>query len=279
MEEGLAASLPPALRRKRESGPVPARLRALEEELDSGALLEEPETSEAPVGEEMDQERLLKLLEINKQLALAKDIRALLDTIMDVATETTGAERGFLILVEGGRISFQTARNFRREEVAKPELKVSQTLVKRVMRSGQAVLTDNATEDQRFAEFESVERLELEVDRRIPFRLQELVIGALYLDNPARKGAFGQGDLSFLTALGDQAALAIGNLRHARQMEDMNKQLEKNLEKKSAQLEQAERALAERATKYPYEEIVGESPQIREVLLLVDKVVDTEVRS
>ena len=211
-------------------------------------------SGDASSGEDdVDQDRLLKLLEINKQLAQATDIRGLLDTIMDVATEATGAERGFLILVDDGKISFQTARNFRREEVAKPELKVSRTLVKRVMKSGQAVLTDNATEDQRFAEFESVERLELKSIISIPFRTGDKVIGALYLDNPARKGQFGPGDLQFLTALGDQASLAIRNMRHAEQMRLLNTQLEGDLEKKSEQLEQASRALADRATKYPYE--------------------------
>jgi len=145
------------------------------------------------------------------------------------------------------------------------------------MKSGQAVLTDNATEDQRFAEFESVERLELKSIVSVPFRLGDVVMGALYLDNPARKGQFGPGDLQFLTALGDQAALAIRNLRHSQQMQELNQQLEQNLEKKSAQLEQASRALADRATKYPYERIIGRSAQVREVLLLVDKVVDTDV--
>jgi transcriptional regulator with GAF, ATPase, and Fis domain len=280
VEDDLAASLPPALRRLRESGPAAALLRALHEEIEGAAATGavKPGNEPAATSEgDMDQERLLKLLEINKQLNQAQDMRALLDAIMDVATQTTGAERGFLILVDDGKISFQTARNFRREEVKKPELKISSSLVRRVMKSGSPVLTDNATEDERFAEFQSVERLELKSIVSVPFRSGDAVMGALYLDNPARKGAFGPGDLQFLSALADQAAIAIGNLRHAQQMAELNRQLEKNLEKKSAQLEQASRALADRATKHPYDEIVGESPQIREVLLLLDKVVDTDV--
>jgi transcriptional regulator with GAF, ATPase, and Fis domain len=225
----------------------------------------------------MDQDRLLKLLEINKQLNRAEDMRALLDTIMDVATQATGAERGFLLVVDDARITFQAARNFRKEEVAKPELKISSSIVRRVLKSGAPILTDNAREDERFAEFKSVERLELKSILSVPFRVGDVVMGALYLDNPARKGAFGPGDLQFLAALGDQAALAIRNLRQAEQMAALNRQLESNLAQKSAQLEVASRALSERATKHPYEEIIGTSPSIREVLLLLDKVVDTEV--
>ena len=280
VDEDLVASLPPALRRVREAGPHRRLYAALRAEIEApadGVPAADGAAESTPGGDEMDQDRLLKLLDINKQLNQAADMRALLDAIMDVATEMTGAERGFLILVDDGKISFQTARNFRREEVKKPELKISSSIVKRVMRAGAPILTDNATEDERFAEFQSVERLELKSIVSIPFRLGNTIMGALYLDNPARKGAFGQGDLQFLQALGDQAAVAIRNMRHAHEMEEMNRQLAKSLEKKSAQLEQASRALSERATKYPYDEIIGESPQIREVLLLVDKVVDTEV--
>jgi len=280
VEGDLEASLPPALRRLRESGPAAAAFKALHEEIAgaaaTGTSSRGTDTAASSEGE-MDQERLLKLLEINKQLNQAQDMRALLDAIMDVATQTTGAERGFLILVDDGKISFQTARNFRREEVKKPELKISSSLVRRVMKSGSPVLTDNATEDERFAEFQSVERLELKSIVSVPFRSGDSVMGALYLDNPARRGAFGPGDLQFLQALADQAAIAINNMRHAQQMAELNRQLASNLEKKSAQLEIASRALADRATKHPYEDIIGESPQIREVLLLLDKVVDTDV--
>src|SRR6185295_11907811 len=188
--------------------PVSGLHRSLRAEIDDVAgpnLTPEGTPSAAASEEEMDQERLLKLLEINKQLNQAQDMRALLDTIMDVATETTGAERGFLILVDDGKISFQTARNFRREEVKKPELKISSSLVRRVMKSGAPILTDNATEDERFAEFQSVERLELKSIVSVPFRSGDAVIGAMYLDNPARRGAFGPGDLQFLQALTDQA--------------------------------------------------------------------------
>jgi transcriptional regulator with GAF, ATPase, and Fis domain len=280
VEEDLTASLPPALRRQREAGASVALYRSLREEIEAtaGPGAARTGTPDAATSEEeMDQERLLKLLEINKQLNQAEDMRALLDTIMDVATTTTGAERGFLILVDDGKISFQTARNFRREEVKKPELKISSSLVRRVMKSGSPILTDNATEDERFAEFQSVERLELKSIVSVPFRSGDDVMGAMYLDNPARKGAFGPGDLQFLQALSDQAAIAIRNLRHANEMAALNRQLEQNLERKSAQLEVASRALADRATKHPYDEIIGESPQIREVLLLLDKVVDTDV--
>jgi transcriptional regulator with GAF, ATPase, and Fis domain len=280
VEDDLTASLPPALRRVREAGPAGGMYLALRDEIEAAlppGTAREGTSLAATSEEDMDQERLIKLLEINKQLNQAQDMRALLDTIMDVATTTTGAERGFLILVDDGKISFQTARNFRREEVKKPELKISSSLVRRVMKSGSPILTDNATEDERFAEFQSVERLELKSIVSVPFRSGDAVMGAMYLDNPARKGAFGPGDLQFLQALSDQAAIAIRNLRHANEMAELNRQLEKNLERKSVQLEVASRALAGRATKHPYDDIIGESPQLREVLLLVDKVVDTDV--
>ncbi len=276
VEDELSGSLPPALRRVRDSGPVPRRLEDLRDEIERHAE-ELGEAGTQLSGEDMEAERLLKLLQINKELNLARDLHALLDRIMDAATELTGAERGYLVLVDDGKISFQTARNFRREEVNKPELKISSNIIKRVMRAGEPVLTDNATEDARFQEFKSVSRLDLKSIVSIPFRLGTEIIGAMYLDNSIQRGAFGSGDLQFLTALADQAALAIRNMRQAKRLEEANKALTTDLEKKESELERASHALAERTTRFPYDEIVSQSPQMREMLLLVDKVVQTQV--
>ena len=70
----------------------------------------------------MEPQTLLRLLEFNKRLAAETDLPRLLESIMDSVIEITGAQRGFLILVEDGKVKFQAARNFGRTQVEKPEL-------------------------------------------------------------------------------------------------------------------------------------------------------------
>jgi transcriptional regulator with GAF, ATPase, and Fis domain len=225
----------------------------------------------------MDPETLLRLLEINKRLAGETDLARLLETIMDAVIEITGAQRGFLILTEEGKVKFQTARNFGRTQVEKPELQVSQTVVRTVIQSGRPLVTDNAAHDPRFAEAASVTALKLTSILSVPLRVQDRVLGALYVDNAARRFAFGEKEKETLSAFADQAAITIRALWRQRQVEEMNKTLERNLVKKSEELERVSRALDQAPFRYDYSEIVGRGSRMKTVLLLLDKLIETDI--
>ena len=225
----------------------------------------------------MEPETLLRLLEINKRLAGETDLSRLLETIMDAVIEITGAQRGFLILTEDGKVRFQTARNFGRTQVANPELQVSQTVVRTVIQSGRPLLTDNAAQDPRFEKAASVSGLKLTSILSVPLRVQDRVLGALYVDNAARRAVFGEKEKETLSAFADQAAITIRALWRQRQVEEMNRNLEQNLVRKSEELERVSRVLEQAPFRHDYSEIVGRGRRMKEVLLLLDKVIDTDV--
>ena len=208
--------------------------------------------------------------EINKRINSEGELPSLLDFILDTAVELTGAERGFLILVDGKRIAFQRTRNFRREEVDSPELKISQSIVRQVMATGKPILTDNATEDSRFSKFRSVDNLKLTSIVSVPFRSRGRQIGALYLDNQAKRGVFTDEDVETLLALSDQAAIAIQNLQ-------IQLKLTERIAAQDSELQRVKQALDERPYKYDYDAIIGTSSRMKEVFLLLDKIIDTEV--
>jgi transcriptional regulator with GAF, ATPase, and Fis domain len=225
----------------------------------------------------MKPETLLRLLEINKRLAGETDLARLLETIMDAVIEITGAQRGFLLLTEEGKVRFQTARNFGRTQVEKPELQISQTVVRSVIQSGRPLLTDNAARDPRFQEAASVSTLRLTSILSVPLRVQDRVLGALYVDNAARRAVFGEEEKEILVAFADQAAITIRALWRQRQVEEMNRALEQRLLHKSAELERVARALDEAPFRHSYAEITGRGRRMKEVLLLLDKVIETDV--
>src|SRR5258706_2029709 len=225
----------------------------------------------------MDPETLLRLLEINKRLAGETDLARLLETIMDAVIEITGAQRGFLILTEEGKVRFQTARNFGRTQVEKPELQVSQTVVRSVIQSGRPLVTDNAAHDPHFEQAASVTALKLTSILSVPLRVHEKVLGALYVDNAARRAVFGEQEKEPLLAFADQAAITIRALWRQQQVEEMNKALEVTLVKKSEELERVSRALDQTSFRYEYGGIIGRGPRMKEVLLLLDKLTETDI--
>jgi transcriptional regulator with GAF, ATPase, and Fis domain len=236
---------------------------------------------------ENSQVRTLRLLEINKRINSEHDIEALLDLIMDSVVELCDAERGFLILEEGGKFAVQTARNINREEIQSPEFSISHSIVQQTMQSGVPLILTNAQEDERFRQQQSVMTLNLRSVLCIPFKVRDRVLGALYLDNRLQKGLFSQRDLSILESFGDQAAIAIENARllrdnrvKAEEIEGLNRQLAAKLERTAAELATARETLEhdrrEFGLKYEYPNIIGWDGGLQTVIRLLDRVVDSD---
>src|SRR5690606_9785869 len=90
---------------------------------------------------------LLILSEINKELNSETDLSVLLELIMDTAIHLIGADRGFLILVRGDHLEFRVARNIDYGVVQSPEFKISNSVIRQVVKTGEPILTSNAQVD------------------------------------------------------------------------------------------------------------------------------------
>lgn len=159
-------------------------------------------------------ERLLRILEINRAMVSERQPKKLLALILDAVIELTGAERGFLILKgEQGGGQVEVARNLDREAVRSPEFKISHTIAERVMKSGEAVLTDSASDDAEFGKLASVAGMQLRSILCVPLRFQGETIGCVYIDHRFRTGEFAEDAMKLIGLFADQAAVSVENAR------------------------------------------------------------------
>jgi serine phosphatase RsbU (regulator of sigma subunit)/pSer/pThr/pTyr-binding forkhead associated (FHA) protein len=177
----------------------------------------------APGGKEDDQtarrlSNLLILQEINKELNSETDLSVLLELIMDTAIHLIQADRGFLILVRDQQLEFKVARNIDYGVVQSPEFKISNSVIRRVVKTGEPVLTSNAQFDLR--DLKSIAALELRSLLCAPLRAKGKVIGTLYLDSQSQHGQFDDEGRDLIMAFGDQAAIAIENARLLREAKE-----------------------------------------------------------
>ncbi len=240
---------------------------------------------------------LLKLLDINLEINSEHNLSRLLDKIIDTVIEVVNAERGYLVhLDKKGKIRFEAARGIDQADLSGGAPRaVSRSIMERTIASGTAVITNNAEEDERFADFASVQDFQLRSIMCAPLKTKRAVIGAVYVDNRSLKGNFQQKDLDLLEALCAQAAIATENaqlvednikkqekLLAAKQEVDLlNKELARKIEHQSSELAEVRRSL-ERSrrvleTKYNYENIVGQSPAMRAIFRLLDRTTDSDV--
>src|SRR5215813_3169060 len=176
---------------------------------------------EKVMGEVMDdrkasvqQERLAKLYEVSRVIGSSLDLQTVLDQVMDAIIQLTGAERGFLMLLDDdGNLNVRLARNFDQATIESGAFALSRTVTTRVLQTGQAIVTTNAQEDPRFAGQASVVANALRSIMASPLRVRGEVIGVTYVDNRVRTNLFSERDLEFLDAFAGQAAIAIDNAR------------------------------------------------------------------
>lgn len=161
------------------------------------------------------QARLSALYEVSRAIGSTLQIDEVLNHAMDAVIQLTGAERGFLMLVNpvSGDLDLKVARNFEGISLEKDEMKVSRSVIQEVMDTGQGVVTTDAQKDDRFAQQESVVLYSLRSILCAPLRARGEITGVVYVENKVRSGIFDQNDRELLQAFATQAAVAIQNAR------------------------------------------------------------------
>ncbi len=160
-------------------------------------------------------DRLGALFQVSKTIGTSLNLDIVLTQVMDAVIQLTGAERGFLTLIDPdtGSLDLRAARNFERENLHKKDMEISRTVVSSVIVSGEGIVTTDAQSDPRFAQQDSVIFYALRSILCAPLRVRGRIIGVIYVDNRAQTNLFTQDDLDLLNTFASQAAIAIENAR------------------------------------------------------------------
>ncbi len=160
------------------------------------------------------QAQLAALYEVSRVVGSSLDTDEVLNQVMDAIIKLTGAERGFLMLLdENDELEVKAARDLAQETLSKEEFAFSRSVIRLVAETGEQVVTNNASDDPRFSGKDSVVVHQLRSIQCVPLRARGSIIGVIYVDNPLRSGVFDEDDLEMLSAFSAQAAVAIENAR------------------------------------------------------------------
>jgi transcriptional regulator with GAF, ATPase, and Fis domain len=232
------------------------------------------------------------LMALNAKIGEAESEDSLLDAILDAAIELLEAGRGFLLLAGSDHLVVRRARRRGGEALVDPCSSLSVSVALATMREDRCVLTEDAVADGRFDARDSVVRLGLRSVVCAPMRFRGRVLGAIYLDDDDRAGAFSNRDVRLIEAFAGQAAVALEHwiqrreaaerrreaVRQSRRIARLNERLRRVLRRRTLALRRAKEDLAKQADelglRYRYDQIVGRSPAMGRVLRLVDRVTD-----
>ncbi len=166
----------------------------------------------------VEQLDLATVVRVSQAIFSEIDLKKLIDTLMVIALEHAGAERGLLIFSRGDDLRIEaeamTIRDtvevhLRQADVLPGEL--PQSVLRYVVRTRQSLLLDDATNQQPFSADDYVRTRRSRSILCLPLIKQSTLIGVLYLENAQASHVFTPARAAILRLLSSQAAISLEN--------------------------------------------------------------------
>jgi GAF domain-containing protein len=180
----------------------------------------EPSRPTATIGASVEQLDLDTVVKASQAVSGEIVLEKLIETLMVIAVEHAGAERGLLILSRGGQLKIEaeatTARqrvevSLRQEPVTAAAL--PEAILHYVIRTRDSVILDDASARNLFSQDEYVRRRRPRSVLCLPLVKQATLVGVLYLENNLTPSAFTPERIVLLGLLASQAAISLENAR------------------------------------------------------------------
>ncbi len=212
-------------------------------------------------------ENLLKeILTLGQEVVTIKDHRDLVQHILSTLNRITGAERGAIFLLEDEehlpKLLLRASKNLTPEQIGNHEFLSSMKLINEVAVKGKGrILGFDTEENEEFAASSAIRSRIC-----VPMILHGKTVGVLYHDNRLLSSAFRESDLELISYFAALAAFALDNVKAYEEIRRLNQNLsEETLYYKEEHLQTLH-----------FEDIVGESPEIKHVLAQIDQVTETD---
>ncbi|MEM9586011.1 MAG: SpoIIE family protein phosphatase [Planctomycetota bacterium] len=159
--------------------------------------------------------KLAALTEINRRLTGALSLDEVLPKVLESLFDIfPAADRGFVVMQDDDDNLIPTWVKLRREQSETETVRISRTIIRKVMESGDSILSLDAMDDSRFNSAESIADFSIRSMICAPLHDGDgNAIGALQIDSTRGHGQFREEDVDLLSGVAAQAGAVINNAR------------------------------------------------------------------
>ena len=209
------------------------------------------------------EDRILNtIVEVSNNLGAIRNLKELLDRVISLIMEFTGAERCGIFLPEEEELRLVASRNLNQNVIQTRQFKSSLRDIKEVVQSGTTIVhgMETVKADQ--------EKETMVADWMIccPIVLKNSTIGAIYMDADKIESAITDQDLKLLRAINSQIAISIDNARAYEEVSRLKDRLK----------EETRLYRMDPSSTIPSGEIIGKSEAMLEVLGEMQNVAATD---
>ncbi len=163
------------------------------------------------------QARLAAVYRANQIISSEQNVDRLFERVMDQIFELVPAHNGVILLK--AEKSGDLIVEHQLSKSPGVEVQISSSIVSRALDNGEAVITYNAAQDQRFEAGASIIAQNISSAMCAPLRHQDETLGVVYVDTRGTANAFTQSDLELLVAVCGPAAIAIRNAQYVQKIQ------------------------------------------------------------
>ena len=182
---------------------------------------------------------------MKSSLAISAEIEqdALMKKIMNVVIESSGAQHGYLLIVEEGALLIRAESHATDKEAVKTlnqkledAGEICKAIIRYVSRTGERVILANASQEGAFEDNPEIQVMQLRSVLCLPVIKQTRMIGIIYLENRLSEGVFTSEKTQMTELLTSQAAISLENARLVDEMVKAEERVKRSLEEKEALL-------------------------------------------
>jgi adenylate cyclase len=166
-----------------------------------------------------DYERLRIGHELAQTVGTELNLEKLFPKILDKAFDLVAADRGVLMLMDASGELIPACARTRNGRAEGDTIILSKTVTAEVIQNKAAVLSSDATHDERFSDARSIIMQGIRSTMTVPLLHADEILGIMHLDSQSVTSAFTEKELRICTTVASQAAVAIQNARLARHIE------------------------------------------------------------
>lgn len=207
-----------------------------------------------------DERRTFKTLyELSTTIYSETDINILLDSVVDSLLDLFSSEKALLEIFNQERASiFSIAKDKEKKSLDDYEDKTKALITENAYSTGNPVCMTNILEREPDEDKDELSDSVKSV-LCVPLKSKENVLGTIYLENTEKDFAFSSEDADLLVSLAERIALAVENNLLLSELKQSHEKLLEDLREK-----------------FKFDEIIGNSPQMVEILKTVADVADTD---
>ncbi|MGA9994338.1 MAG: sigma 54-interacting transcriptional regulator [Pyrinomonadaceae bacterium] len=199
---------------------------------------------------------LSALMKISMTINAIRDLEEIQRKLLELIFEVVPAERGAVLLVGDAGEDFVSVFGLDRQAGPDKTVRVSRTIVKRVLTERVSILSSDVKESEAFSASESLIASLIKSVLAVPLIIFERALGVIYLDSTDVAVRFNQDHLQLVSAVANITAVALENAKHVGWLESENQRLQSEIEIEH--------------------NMIGESAPLRKVYQFVAKVAPTD---